>query len=315
MPDESKPLLSYQVGGQQVTRGQFRVLLLLIFLHLVMTAQTTYAPGVMTWVNQQWADHQARIAHQKQVRQAQATTAQWMAFSRPASLVVWDEDEKSGAELLSGSGYSAIYVSGEPAFLQPYLSTGARARPPASLPDYLYSSLRTSGQPAVVFVHGRRVKGGPERMVAVLVGGSVQVTAMGSGSAYRQPSETFGFYVHKTHSFTAQSFAVNAEGNSTYDVPSADLSIGDDPSGVETTGNWTASKDRSQPGTLSYKPTERLRVFAGQPDPKDESHFTIDYELDGVAGRIDGWLRADGVVALEPRAGKRVNSVWFPFAK
>jgi hypothetical protein len=34
-----------------------------------------------------------------------------------------------------------------------------------------------------------------------------------------------------------------------------------------------------------------LRFFAGQPDPTDESHFTIDYELDGDRGTIDGWLR------------------------
>jgi hypothetical protein len=34
-----------------------------------------------------------------------------------------------------------------------------------------------------------------------------------------------------------------------------------------------------------------LRFFAGQPDPADESHFTIDYEVDGERGTIDGWLR------------------------
>ena len=310
MPDESKPLLAYQVGGQQVTRGQFRVLLLLIFLHLVITIQTTYVPGVMGWVNQRWAEHQARIARQKQVRQTQATTAQWLASARAASLVVWDEDATSAAKLLAGSGYGAIDAGGEPAFLRPYLSTGARARLPALIPDWLDSMLRSSGQRVVVFVHGRRVGGGPERLVAVVVGGSLQVAG-----GVRQPSESFAFQVYKLDSFAAQSFAINAEGAATYDLPATDLSIGDDPSGVEMTGNWTASKDHSQPGTLSYKPTERLRVFAGQADPNDESHFTIAYELDGVAGTIDGWLRADGSVILEPRAGKRVNSVWFPFGK
>ena len=34
-----------------------------------------------------------------------------------------------------------------------------------------------------------------------------------------------------------------------------------------------------------------LRIFAGQPDPNDPSHFTIEYEADGKRGVIDGWLR------------------------
>jgi hypothetical protein len=34
-----------------------------------------------------------------------------------------------------------------------------------------------------------------------------------------------------------------------------------------------------------------LRIYAGQPDPKDPSHFTIDYEIAGRRGTIDGYLR------------------------
>jgi hypothetical protein len=33
-----------------------------------------------------------------------------------------------------------------------------------------------------------------------------------------------------------------------------------------------------------------LRFFAGQPDPDDDSHFTIQYELNGRPGIIDGTL-------------------------
>jgi hypothetical protein len=34
-----------------------------------------------------------------------------------------------------------------------------------------------------------------------------------------------------------------------------------------------------------------LRIYAGQPDPADPSHFTIRYEVDGVEHIVDGWLR------------------------
>jgi hypothetical protein len=48
--------------------------------------------------------------------------------------------------------------------------------------------------------------------------------------------------------------------------------------------------------------TTRFRLFAGQPDPADSSHFTIDYEADRVRGTIDGWLQDDDTIILKPRA-------------
>ena len=48
----------------------------------------------------------------------------------------------------------------------------------------------------------------------------------------------------------------------------------------------------------------RVRYFAGQPDARDESHFTIRYEMAGGRGTIDGWLQPDGRgVRLEIRDG------------
>jgi len=48
---------------------------------------------------------------------------------------------------------------------------------------------------------------------------------------------------------------------------------------------------------------DKVRVFNGQPDPSDASHFTIGYEVDGQPGTIDGWLTDDGIVKLEVRDG------------
>jgi hypothetical protein len=46
-----------------------------------------------------------------------------------------------------------------------------------------------------------------------------------------------------------------------------------------------------------------LRLFAGQPDPNDDSHFTIRYEVDNQPGTIDGWLQADDTIKLQIRDG------------
>jgi hypothetical protein len=45
-------------------------------------------------------------------------------------------------------------------------------------------------------------------------------------------------------------------------------------------------------------PSESLRLFAGQPDPVDSSHFTIRYVAGKRHGVIDAWLRRDDSVVL-----------------
>ena len=52
-----------------------------------------------------------------------------------------------------------------------------------------------------------------------------------------------------------------------------------------------------------------FRLFGGQPDPRDESHFTLDYEADGVRGVIAGWLLDDDAVKLQFRPGPATRSL------
>jgi hypothetical protein len=51
-----------------------------------------------------------------------------------------------------------------------------------------------------------------------------------------------------------------------------------------------------------------LRVFAGQPDPTDPSHFTIRYELAGRAELIDGFLTDDNNIKLIVPAVERLRT-------
>ena len=55
--------------------------------------------------------------------------------------------------------------------------------------------------------------------------------------------------------------------------------------------------------SLQLRDPDELTVFAGQPDPNDESHFTIDVLVNGVRSTLDGRLADDGIVALLPRDG------------
>jgi hypothetical protein len=44
-----------------------------------------------------------------------------------------------------------------------------------------------------------------------------------------------------------------------------------------------------------------LKIYAGQPDPKDLTHFTFDYDSDGNRHTIDGWLTNADQIVLRQR--------------
>jgi len=46
-----------------------------------------------------------------------------------------------------------------------------------------------------------------------------------------------------------------------------------------------------------------LTFFAGQPDPADGSHFTIDYQTPAGRGKIDGWLQPDDTIKFQVTSG------------
>jgi hypothetical protein len=52
---------------------------------------------------------------------------------------------------------------------------------------------------------------------------------------------------------------------------------------------------------------DRVRIYEGQPDSADATHFTIDYDLNGQRGTIDGNLDDNGFVTFAPRSGKYVD--------
>ena len=49
----------------------------------------------------------------------------------------------------------------------------------------------------------------------------------------------------------------------------------------------------------------KLKIFAGQADPGDASHFTIRYEMYAQEGLLDGWLRDGGRIEVKVRTGPK----------
>src|SRR5207237_5055150 len=52
-----------------------------------------------------------------------------------------------------------------------------------------------------------------------------------------------------------------------------------------------------------------LRIYAGQPDPADESHFTIAYEINDQKDILDGYLQNDGSIDFSYRGGATTRPI------
>jgi len=70
---------------------------------------------------------------------------------------------------------------------------------------------------------------------------------------------------------------------------------------------WTRGSGDWEHGQVEFEPRWLFRIYAGQVDPADPSHFTIAYEREAARGTIDGYLREDDRVEFVPRTGAIVD--------
>jgi hypothetical protein len=78
---------------------------------------------------------------------------------------------------------------------------------------------------------------------------------------------------------------------------------------VQPTGTPRGNIIASASGEMEIylRRTDRIRLFDGQPDPADPTHFTIDCAINDVPMTIDGYLKAGDQLTLTPRTGKTVT--------
>jgi hypothetical protein len=58
---------------------------------------------------------------------------------------------------------------------------------------------------------------------------------------------------------------------------------------------------RGDGSSILFRSGDKLRIYAAQRDPADPSHFTVDYDLNGMRHIIDGWMEDVGYVIMEQR--------------
>ena len=154
---------------------------------------------------------------------------------------------------------------------------------------------------ALVFLHELTTPSGARRVVAVhFLPYMLDGRDLGDAGLVARIFEPGGFLRPPSHVGDAQARLLVP-----VDPPAA--AAGHAAAGDGVSATWT---------DLPYKPLP-LRWFAGQPDAADPSHFTLDYELDGVHGTVDGYLTDDGgSVRMQARdAGDRPAAAGTPVAE
>ena len=110
--DNQKAPLSYELPpSSPVSRRQFRLLLALVLVNLLITLQFAYFPGLTASIKNRWAQYQQKREREAAVKQALAVEQQAMNFADPPDKVVWDENPETAAKLLAAGGYKSIPVA------------------------------------------------------------------------------------------------------------------------------------------------------------------------------------------------------------
>jgi hypothetical protein len=156
-------------------------------------------------------------------------------------------------------------------------------------------------QTGVPFVHARRDPNGREHLVCVAVSPTVYAHFV----RREESAHTFRYVYDLKRNLYFTAYAVPADGSprthTVMYVEQPGVNHGRVTYTVSTENRPGAVLSGGEPQTLQRS---LLRILAGQPDPNDPTHFTIPYVLDGKPGVIDGFLRANGRVMLEPREGQ-----------
>jgi hypothetical protein len=301
-----------------------------------MLAGFLVGPTIKPFAAEQWQQWQAARAAKRQLQAETAARQTCLSYAPPAGLVAYEEDPAEAAKLLSSGngkyestmqGFGGIpQVEARKLRSNGQLVVPSEFRPPvvAAAPDAFkeFVDNRGGGQglfggqidtPALLFLHERTSPRGTRALVEVRLYPGYE---LGASDSYTDKGHVQVWTLGKHRRIVATA----------WDYPAP-------PASPQLTSQWTvllALPDRQR--TLAEVPVpdkpvdasaalvsgpatqetpvqvddgNRLRVYAGQADPVDASHFTIAYQLDGKSGTIDGWAKDAGVV-LRLREGAPV---------
>jgi hypothetical protein len=282
-----------------VTRRQWRLLVGLTVFNTIALGWLAFAPNSSKWMQDQWQQWQAKRVERAKVRQVNADQQPCLDFVMPATAeLVYEEDPAAALKLTSANaGYTPVRMQ-----INNMLATTAAWSPPAqrgSVPDAwgtfckrsvdIERGLGCDPQIPVVFLGTRTIVRGETLLVVVQFESRPQLDAIDPG--FERPR------MNAVRRLIVSTFHPGSGSTRPRRIGTWTLNLFLPPTGArvdEANNTWIVTR----PALLT--------MFTAQADPKDASHFTLPYRVNGRAGVIDGWLQAQGPL-LQPQEGQAVN--------
>ena len=320
--------LEYVRASAPVTRRQFRFLLFLTLLNTILLSVFICGPSVSSFIRTSWNDYHARRKLNQLQQQRAALLQKTATFTTPPDEVVYEENPAEAARRLNsstdyssipGSSRDVIYLTPQP--WQPPVFR--KMNPVVSQLHAAVLNAPDKRQPTVL-LHKLKNPKGEERLIWITLESRFQLLYEGGGGGqqYIPPQEAADVRPLRTRTDRLLSVRVVEEVNGSSLVPSLDASTrlaALSPSWSRTAAVTWTNTGTWENGRIDVQPAGVFRLYAGQIDPADPTHFTIDYAIDGQRNTIDGYLKNDNQILFAPRAGRIVRKtgdvlVWDPFA-
>lgn len=286
--------LEYPAASRAVTVRGIRLLVFLTLVNTTLLSMSVLGPQLFPFIRMQLQQWQVRRAEEKATKAARAIAQQCLTYAPLVDKVVYEEEPGEVLKLLKEQG--GAYHS--PARRHATAPPGWVAPISAVAPPF-FSSSRDQ---ALLFLHERTSPGGARHLVWVQLYVEHDYSRETRVTNSNPPGTSTIFHAKKRRLLAAAAKPVRPDGLT---EPK--------PAHQRTAELVLPDKDRREMAQFDREPSfdkpppidygNVLRVFAGQPDPTDASHFTIPYRVDGRDGVIDGWLKDDGL-HLRPREGQ-----------
>jgi hypothetical protein len=230
---------------------------------------------------------------------------QLLSHTRPSEQAVYDEDPVAARKLLSSGTSSPVrYRALDMGNIDSRYSSSFQ--PPVFVTDVLavspFDAHAQTRDRCVLFVHGLTSPGGNTRVVFL------DLKVGSSGSTPTRGTKQQEFQIRLDRQLMYRIFNPGVPGGSR----EPELAREGPSLQVRTNGGdvfpvtWVDGVLRTDRAA-----GKSLRFYAGQADPKDPSHFTVDYDFDGQRGTIEGWLTDDDFLRIRPQGGEVEGGTWY----
>jgi hypothetical protein len=291
--------LEYDRSGNHVTRGQFRILLILMLINTVAIVGYVALPGGTQWARQQWKDFETKRAAKAREQQKRDLAAKRIEDFRkvlpalasmklPADPPVYTEDAIEAASLLaSNPAYQTVRF--ERAGMEIKLWQPAVMRTaPIEVAELQGAIGISGGNVPTAFVHARKNPSGAERLVWCVI------------EAEQLASSDAGDYVVSAR----RTLRVRLIDPGSTDALPKLLAV------VDTEFDQRGHDERARVNRDGTSKTpQTFRLLAGVADPADATRCTLPYVMNGASGAFVVRVMPHDRLLVEPTDGRIAQRV------